>query len=60
MEDYVKSRIVEGLVKFHEPIKKRKRLTFQNIAVTKVLKTKGKTISIQAQRNVFGQLILLC
>ena len=44
---------------FHEPIKKRNRLSFHQQALSKTIKHNGNSISIKAQRNVFGQLVLL-
>ena len=60
MEDFIKLRLVERSVAFHEPIKRNKLKTFAASEVTKKLTNSQNKISqIMAERNVFGQLVLL-
>ena len=60
MEDFIKLRLVERSVGFHEPIKRNKLKTFAASEVTKKLTSSQNKISqIRAERNVFGQLVLL-
>ena len=60
MEDFIKLRLVERSVGFHEPIKRNKLKTFAASEVTKKLTNSQNKISqIKAERNVFGQQVLL-
>ena len=57
---FVKERLVESSKSFHDPIKKQKLKTFGNQAKTARVSGKSrKTIEITAERNVFGQLVVL-
>lgn len=58
MSDFISSRLQGDTVKFHDPIRKRKRPPFITV-VQKAVKSKDKTLKIKAQRNVFGQLVNL-
>ena len=59
-EAFVKERLIKKEKSFHEPIKKQKLKTFASLAKSvKVTGTDKKTKNVVAQRNVFGQLILL-
>ena len=59
-EAFVKERLIKKEKSFHEPIKKQKLKTFASLAKSvQVTGTDKKTKNVVAQRNVFGQLILL-
>ena len=58
--DFVQERLVQRTTSFHAPIKRLKLKTFASIAVSReVSSTKRKTKELVAERNLFGQLILL-
>ncbi|KAK3107392.1 hypothetical protein FSP39_013623 [Pinctada imbricata] len=60
MNEFISSRLVEKQVSFHAPIKRVKLKTFDSIAVTKKVKSsQNKTIELKAERNLFGQLVVL-
>jgi len=57
---FVQERLVQKKVSFHAPIKRLKLKTFASMAVkTAVTSSAKKTKELVAERNVFGQLILL-
>jgi len=58
---FIQQRLVEKSVKFHHPMHKLKLKTFQNMAVRKKLaSSKQKTVKVKAERNLLGQLLMLC
>lgn len=60
MQTFVKDRLVDKTVAFHAPIKRNKLKTFATTSTTKVIKSsENKLMQIKAERNVFGQLVLL-
>lgn len=60
MKAFIKDRLVDKSVPFHEPIKRMKLKTFASACVVKkVRSSENKLIQIKAERNVFGQLVLL-
>ena len=60
MEEFIQDRIVNQTVAFHNRIKRNKLKTFANAEVRKTLKsTQNKMTQIKAERNIFGQLVLL-
>jgi len=60
MEDFIKQRLVDRSLFFHSPIKKKKLKTFASAAVMRKIKSSdSKLVEIKAERNIFGQLILL-
>ena len=60
MKHFVKTRLVDKTIGFHEHIKRNKLKTFAASQVTKkVTSSKNKVSQIRADRNVFGQLVLL-
>ena len=60
MEDFIKARLVESSVVFHEAIKRNKLKAFASSEVTKKLTCSQNKISqIRAERNVFAQLVFL-
>ena len=60
MENFVKKRLVDKTMSFHDPIKRNKLKTFAASQVTKkVTSSQNKISQIRAERNVFGQLVLL-
>ena len=59
-DDFVQKRLGEKTVEFHKPIKRMNLKTFDsNKVVKRVKSTANKLVQIKAERNVFGQLILL-
>ena len=60
MEHFVKTRLVDKTIGFHEHIKCNKLKTFAANQVTKkVTSSQNKVSQIRADRNVFDQLVLL-
>ena len=60
MENFIKSRLVEKAVPFHDPLKRLKLKTFASVGVVKKVKsTQNKMMQIKAEHNIFGQLVLL-
>ena len=60
MEEFIQNRMVNQTVAFHYPIKRNKLKTLANADVKKTLKnTQNKMTQIKAERNIFGQLVLL-
>ena len=60
MDDFVKYRLVEKSVLFHDPIKRTKLKTFATAAVVKkVTSSNNKMLQLKAERNIFGQLVVL-
>ena len=60
MENFFRKRLVDKTVNFHDPIKRNKLKTFAASQVTKkVTNSQNKISQIRAERNVFGQLVLL-
>ena len=58
--DFIQSRQVDKSVGFHNPIKRNKLNTFAVYEVKKKLTSSQNKISkIRAERNIFGQLVLL-
>ena len=60
METFIKERLVDKSVPFHEPIKRMKLKTFASTTLVKKVKSSdNKLVQIKAERNIFGQLVLL-
>ncbi|MES9950704.1 MAG: hypothetical protein ABW118_17235 [Candidatus Thiodiazotropha sp.] len=60
MNDFIQSRLVDKSVPFHDPLKRLKLKTFASVGVVKKVKsTQNKMLQIKAERNIFGQLVLL-
>ena len=60
MEEFIQNRLVNKMVSFHDPIKRMKLKTFASVGVVnKVKSTQNKVMQIKAERNIFGQLVLL-
>lgn len=58
--EFVQERLVKKSTSFHAPIKRLKLKTFASSALSKtVTSSKRKTKELVAERNVFGQLVLL-
>ena len=57
-KEFVHTRLVEKTLSFHSPIK-RHNLKTSLEAIKKVTTTKLKIVQIRAERNLFGQLIML-
>ena len=59
--EFIQQRLVEKSVKFHQPMHKLKLKTFEAMAVRKQLaSSKQKTVKVKAERNLLGQLLMLC
>jgi len=57
---FIQQRLVEKSVTFHQPMHKLKLKTFQAMAVRKQLaSSKQKTVKVNAERNLLGQLLML-
>ena len=60
METFIKERMVEKSVPFHDPIKRQKLKTFATTSLVKKVKSSdNKLVQIKTERNIFGQLVLL-
>ena len=58
--DFIHTRLNNKTVDFHAPMKKMKLKTFADMAVTKKIPTsKQKTVTVRAERNLLGQLLIL-
>ena len=58
-EKFIKSRLLDKAVPFHDPLKGLKLKTFASVGVVKKVKsTQNKMMQIKAERNIFGQLVL--
>ena len=61
MQTFVQDRLITKSVKFHDTMKKLQLKTFASMAVHKELtSTKQKSVKVRAERNLLGQLLLLC
>ena len=59
-ETFIKTRLVDKSVKFHDTLKKQNLQTFSSMAVKKTLtSSKKKSIQITAERNLLGRLLIL-
>ena len=59
-KEFVQARLVEKTVPFHAPLKKQKLKTLAKTAVKKKLtSSQNKVVQLAAQRNVFGQMLVL-
>ena len=59
-KQFVQDRLIDKTVSFHAPVKKQNLKTFANQAKTSLVQGKArKNIEITAERNVFGQLVIL-
>ena len=57
---FVKERLVEKSVSFHDPLKKLRLKTFASMAVRKTLTTsQKKTVMVKAERNLLGRLLIM-
>ena len=60
IEKFIQDRVVNHNVAFHNPIKRNTLKTFAKAEVKKTLKsTQNRMAQIKAERNIFGQLVLL-
>jgi len=61
MQTFIQERLVTKSVKFHDTMKKMRLKTFASMAVHKELtSSKQKSVKVRAERNLLGQLLLLC
>ena len=59
-KQFVQDRLIDKTVSFHAPVKKQNLKTFANQAKTSLVQGKArKNIEITAERNVFGQRVIL-
>ena len=58
-ESFVENRLKEKTVEFHKPLQKNKTKTFSSLKKVATLKRDKNVIKIKAQRNLFGQLLVL-
>ena len=56
---FVKGRLVEKTVSFYTPLPKQKLKTFDEKRDRKLTTTQKKIVEIKAERNLFGQLVML-
>ena len=58
--EFVTQRLVRKTVSFHQPIPRNKLSTFASLSQTKKVTTAAnKHIQVKAERNLFGQLVML-
>ena len=59
-QSFIKERLVTKSTSFHAPIKRNRKQIFASLSKTTSLKTSQKQeLKLKAQRNVFGQLLML-
>jgi len=59
-QQFVKQRLVDRTVKFHDRLQKSKLKTFASMAVAKKLtSSQQKTVKVTAERNLLGRLLFL-
>ncbi|GFR95662.1 hypothetical protein ElyMa_000950000 [Elysia marginata] len=59
-ENFIQTRLIDKSVSFHAPISRNKKKTFAHLQSTVKVKTSKKNeVKITAQRNLFGQLLML-
>lgn len=59
-KNFVQTRLIDKSESFHAPIKRNKKKTFAHLQSTVKVKTSKKNeVKITAQRNLFGQLLML-
>ena len=59
-QSFIKERLVTKSTSFHAPIKRNRKQNFASLSKTTSLKTSQKQeLKLKAQRNVFGQLLML-
>lgn len=58
-EMFVKDRLQDKTTKFHTPLQKTKLKTFLTVSKSTTVKSSNSFVKIKAQRNVFGQLLVL-
>ena len=60
MNEFIQTRLVDKSVPFHDPLKRLKLKTFASVGVVKKVKSsQNKMLQIKAERNIFGQLVVL-
>ena len=60
MKELIEKRLLDKSIIFHEPIKQMNLKTFASKDVAKNAKrSQNKVLQIRAERNIFGQLVLL-
>ena len=60
INEFIQTRLVDKIVPFHDPLKRLKLKTFASVGVVKKVKsTQNKMLQIKAERNIFGQLVVL-
>ena len=59
-DNFIKNRLIEKNLKFHDTIKKQNLKTFKCMATKRQLSTtQKKTVQVRAERNLLGRLLLL-
>ena len=58
-ESFVENRLKEKTVEFHKPLERNKTKTFASLKKVATLKKDKNMVKIKAQRNLFGQLLVL-
>ena len=59
-ENFIKTRLVDKSETFHQPLKRNSTKTFAHLQKTTKMKTSEKNVvRVTAQRNLFGQLLVL-
>ena len=60
MIQFIKERLIDKTVKFHDPIKQMKYKTFVSMEkCQKVKSSQNKLVEVRAERNIFAQLVML-
>ncbi len=59
LQKFLEERINSSEVSFYSPIKRFALKTFQNMKVKKVIQLKEKTVTLAAERSMFGRLLVI-
>ena len=57
--EFIKDRLQSTKTSFYDPVKRRGLKTFSSMKVKKVVKVKEKSVTIAAERSIFGRLLVI-
>ena len=59
LNDFLDNRIKSSKVSFYDPIKKASLKSFNHLKVKKVINSKERSVTIAAERSIFGRLLVV-
>lgn len=59
LDTFIESRIKSNTIEFYSPIKKQRMRSFKDLSFKKVCKVKEKSVTIAAERSIFGKLLII-